>query len=67
MSEGTNIELAHRDLGIEIEKLLDDRKKFQEDWRAMIQQIVNLEHTVKTLRRELKREQSRNALGGGEV
>lgn len=67
MSDGTNVELAHRDLGIEIEKLLADRVKFKEDWRAMIQQIVNLEHTVKTLRRELERERSRNAMDGGQV
>jgi hypothetical protein len=29
MSHGTNIELTHRDLGIEIEKLLEDR----DHWR----------------------------------
>jgi hypothetical protein len=27
MSEGTNVELAHRDLGIEIEKLIEERDR----------------------------------------
>lgn len=40
---------------------------YRDDWRAMTQQIVNLEHTVKTLRRELERERSRNAMDGGQV
>ena len=44
MSEGTNIELAHRDLGIEIEKLIEDRDRFRDDWKAMIIQIEDLTH-----------------------
>lgn len=51
MSEGTNIELAHRDLGIEIEKLIADRDMFKADWQAMIKQIEQLEHENKRLRR----------------
>jgi hypothetical protein len=51
VSEGTNIELAHRDLGIEIEKLIADRDMFKADWQAMIKQIEQLEHEVKRLRR----------------
>ena len=53
MSEGTNFELALRDLGIEIEKLVDDRNRLREDWRAMIRQIEDLEHQNKRLRRKL--------------
>lgn len=53
MSEGTNIELAFRDLGIEIEKLIDDRDKFREDWKAMIKQIAHLESQIKSLKWEL--------------
>lgn len=53
MSEGTNIELAFRDLGIEIEKLIDDRDKFREDWKAMIKQIARLESQIKSLKWEL--------------
>ena len=53
MSEGTNLELAMRDLGIEIEKLIEDRNRLREDWRAMIRQIEDLEHQNKRLRRKL--------------
>jgi hypothetical protein len=53
VSEGTNFELALRDLGIEIEKLVDDRNRLREDWRAMIRQIEDLEHQNKRLRRKL--------------
>ena len=51
MSEGTNIELAHRDLGIEIEKLIADRDMFKADWQAMVKQIEQLEHENKRLKR----------------
>ena len=51
VSEGSNIELAHRDLGIEIEKLIEDRDRFRDDWKAMIKQIEDLEHQVKRLKR----------------
>lgn len=40
---------------------------YRDDWRAMTQQIINLEHSVKTLRRELERERSRNAMDGEQV
>ena len=53
VSEGTNLELAMRDLGIEIEKLIEDRNRLREDWRAMIRQIEDLEHQNKRLRRKL--------------
>ncbi len=53
MSEGTNLELAMRDLGIEIEKLIEDRNRLREDWKAMIRQIEDLEHQNKRLRRKL--------------
>ncbi|CAB4156298.1 hypothetical protein UFOVP668_47 [uncultured Caudovirales phage] len=52
MSEGTNIELAHRDLGIEIEKLIADRDMFKADWQAMVKQIAYLESENKRLKRE---------------
>jgi hypothetical protein len=51
MSEGSNIELAHRDLGIEIEKLIADRDRFKADWKAMIKQIADLESENKRLKR----------------
>ena len=44
MSEITNIELAHLDLGVEIEKLIEDRDRFRDDWKAMIIQIEDLTH-----------------------
>ena len=53
MSEGTNLELAMRDLGIEIEKLIEDQNRLREDWKAMIRQIEDLEHQNKRLRRKL--------------
>jgi FtsZ-binding cell division protein ZapB len=53
VSEGTNLELAMRDLGIEIEKLIEDRNRLREDWKAMIRQIEDLEHQNKRLRRKL--------------
>ena len=45
------IGLAHRDLVIQIEKLVVDRDMFKADWQAMIKQIEQLEHEVKRLRR----------------
>jgi hypothetical protein len=51
VSEGSNIELAHRDLGIEIEKLIADRDMFKADWQAMIKQIADLESENKRLKR----------------
>lgn len=53
MSEGTSIELAFRDLGIEIEKLVEDRDRFRDDWKAMIKQIASLESQIKGLKWEL--------------
>jgi FtsZ-binding cell division protein ZapB len=53
VSEGTNLELTMRDLGIEIEKLIEDRNRLREDWKAMIRQIEDLEHQNKRLRRKL--------------
>ena len=53
VSEGTNLELAMRDLGIEIEKLIEDQNRLREDWKAMIRQIEDLEHQNKRLRRKL--------------
>jgi hypothetical protein len=53
VSEGTSIELAFRDLGIEIEKLVEDRDRFRDDWKAMIKQIASLESQIKGLKWEL--------------
>lgn len=53
MSEGTSVELAFRDLGIEIEKLVEDRDRFRDDWKAMIKQIASLESQIKGLKWEL--------------
>lgn len=49
MSEGTNIELAYRDIGIEIEKLVADRDMFKADWQAMVKQIDELRREIKYL------------------
>ena len=67
MSDNTIIESAHRDLGVEIEKLIGTRDMLLGDWKAMIKQIEELEHVAKNLRRELERERSRNAMDGGQV
>jgi hypothetical protein len=43
MSEENSIELAIRQLGIEIQKLIKERDMLLEDWKAMINQIEQLE------------------------
>ena len=47
MSEENSIELAIRQLGIEIQKLIKERDMLLEDWKAMINQIEQLE--IKTV------------------
>ena len=46
MSEENSIELAIRQLGIEIEKLTKERDMLLEDWKAMISQIEQLERQL---------------------
>jgi hypothetical protein len=43
MSEAIDIELTVRQLGIEIQKLIKERDMLLEDWKAMINQIEQLE------------------------
>jgi len=46
-----------------INGLIAERNMLRDDWKAMIKQIEDLEHNVKSLRRELERERTRNAVG----
>lgn len=46
-----------------INNLVAERNMLRDDWKAMIQQVEELEHIIKNSRRELELERTRNAVG----